>query len=257
MNLRDRIVDQLPVIMGVHRNGAPIRQIAKYVAADAPAIRTALNTLEQDGFIKLARRGKALFVVPPDWPKPICPECRIEFERPKKSKRITCSRSCGVAMSWKNPAVRERRREALKVAQSAPQAVERTRRTNKARWSRPEEREKLSQRNREMWADPETAIKMAVAIAKAHREPARRKAQSEVIKARWNDPEGRAKLVQGIRRCKMSPKARKKCSEALKERWQDPEGRKKLAAACKENAKKATAASIASRKSRLATGPQD
>lgn len=206
LTLADEILAELPYMMGVLPLGPIARDVAGSIAADVPSVRRAMEQLEADGRAKIVRRGRALHLVPADYPGLICPVCRAEYVRPRKSRRVTCSRSCGVTLSWRSPEAAQRRIAAITAQRRTPEGQRNTAERNRERWSRPGERERASEQNRARWRDPEMRARLSVSIAKAHGTPERRERQRQAIKARWNDREGRAKLEAGMRRGKQKNK---------------------------------------------------
>lgn len=226
-SLADRVLAALPSF-----ERAPLaRDMAARLNTDEPHVRQAFERLESEGRAKIARRGRGLHLVPADYPVKICPVCRVEYDLPAKSKRITCSRSCGIKLSWQMPGVKEKRCAAITSQRRSPEGRANTAERNRKRWSDPTQRERLSEWNRRRWADPYENAKQAVAISEHHRQPEKREAQRQRIKARWDDAAGREKLVTGIRKSKQTPEARAKFSKLLKERWEDPVWRAKYTAA--------------------------
>ena len=227
LSLADRVLAVLPEFAS-----APLaRDVAVRLYTDEPHVRQAFDRLVNEGRAKIVRRGRGLHLVPLDHPSLICPVCRAEYELPKKSKRRTCSRTCGVKLSWQDPDVAKRRRDSIIAERRSPEARQRTTDINEKRWAKPGEREKLSEQNRQRWADPYQNAKQSVAIQKRALTPERRQAQAERIKARWEDEAGREKLLSGIRQSKQTPEARAQFSKLLKERWEDPVWRAKYTAA--------------------------
>lgn len=233
-SLADRVLDTLPAF-----ESAPLAQdVAEYLNTDVPHVRQAFERLEADGRAKIVRRGRGLHLVPTDYPGLICPVCRGEFVRSKKSKRVTCSRKCGIAWSWQKPGVRERRKEGISKQRQSPEGRANTSERNRRRWSDPKQRERLSKWNKDRWQDPYVKAELSVAIQKAQSRPDRVEFQRNQIKRRWGDAKGREKLVEGIRKSKRTPEARAKFSKLLSDRWKDPEMRAKYTAANhKRNAK--------------------
>ena len=90
----------------------------------------------------------------------ICIECGLEFDRPRKSKRQTCSRACWAAFGWKkNP---DKRIASIKAALTTPESRARSTEINNRRWAIPGARAKLSAWNRDRWADPATAAALGL-----------------------------------------------------------------------------------------------
>src|ERR1700674_140381 len=172
----------------------------------------------------------------------ICENCATEFEQPLVEKngkmrpawRRTCSRSCAVALSWKNDG--EKRRASISAAHSTPEAAQRLADFNARRWSRPGERERLSDWNRARWADPAIKQHLTEAIAANHRTPQMRQLYSRLRAEMWKNPELRARTIAGIRASKGTPKARAKFAMLLKARWNDPILRPKYLAAVRRTA---------------------
>lgn len=229
--LPDEIVGAIPDLMKAYPGGPIAAEVATFIAADVPNTRAAMEALESEGRAKIARRGRGLHLVPIDYPVKICPICRAEHEPPPKSKRITCSRSCANAMSWRRPGVKEQRVATLVAQRRSPEGRANTAERNRIRWSDPAQHALLSEQNRKRWADPYQNAKQAVAIQRVNAMPEKRELQRQRIKARWDDPVGREKLVGGIRKSKSTPEARAKFSKLLKERWEDPVWRAKYTAA--------------------------
>lgn len=239
MTLADEIMGALPSLMAVHPQGPTVAILADQLSADSASVRLAVRQLDDDCRAKLCRRGKAWHLLPADDPTPVCPVCMAAFERPRKSERITCGRSCAVALSWRNEATRERKSQAIRAALATPKARARLAAHNKRRWAKPEERAKLSEQNRRYWADPVNRAARSAAIAKQHGTPEYRAKASEIRRRFWRDPVSRRKMVEGIRRSKQTPEARAKFSALLRARWQDPVWRAKWMAAVRANALKA------------------
>lgn len=161
-----------------------------------------------------------------------CQNCGIEFTPPPDNKaRRSCSRSCAVALAWKDPESSARRRASIEKARRTPESRARSVAANNRRWARPGEREKLSERNRKMWAKPRMRKKLSKAIRAAQGTPEQRAFYSRMRTAQWADPEYRRKTIEGIQRSKGSPEARALFSKLLRERWTDPAMRAKYTAA--------------------------
>jgi hypothetical protein len=171
-------------------------------------------------------------------PERVCAECRKSFEVPivldtngkhrLPSKRLTCSRSCAVALAWKkDPA---KRLASLKRCKQTPEEMDRIKRHNETRWAKEGERERLSEWNRRRWAKPAVKAKLSAAIRKAQRRPEVRAAASITRMDLWRTPEYRNKNVAAIQRAHGSPEYRAKFSEMLRERWKDPVWRAKVSA---------------------------
>ena len=153
----------------------------------------------------------------------ICVECSKEFERPRKSKRQTCSRACWAALGWKSN--RDDRIASITAQKRTPEGRAASVETNRKRWSRPGEREKLAEYNRRRWAQPE--IKFALSAAIRDGWTLERRAEFAAFRARqWAEDEAyRAKNVAAIRAAKSTPEARAKFSALLTARWRDPKSR--------------------------------
>lgn len=242
-SLADRVLAALPGF-----TDAPMaRDMAARLNTDEPHVRQAFDRLEKEGRAKIVRRGKGLHLVPADYAGLICLNCRAEFTRGKKSKRTSCSQSCCIAQSWKDPKTHAKRKAG--IAKDKEARSTRAREANEKRWAQPGEREKLSELNRKRWADPYQNAKQSVAISKS-RTPEARAAISERMKARWADKAGREKLVGGIRKSKQTPEARAKFSALLTERWQDPVWREKWTAANREKNRRKSEAAKAKREAK-------
>lgn len=167
-----------------------------------------------------------------------CRGCGVVFEHPRKSRRICCSRSCGIAWSWKQPGVAERRKAAIRAEKATPEAKARLAAHNERRWSDPDERERLSEWNKKRWADPVTKAKLSASIQAVNGSAEGRKRASRIRTEAWQSEEIRERTVAGIRRSKQTPEARAKFSKLLKDRWRDPALRPKYMAAVKKSAAK-------------------
>jgi hypothetical protein len=223
-SLADRVLAALPGF-----EHAPLaRDMAARLNTDEPHVRQAFERLESEGRAKIVRRGRGLHLVPADYPGKICPICRVEYVLPKKSKRHTCSRSCSMAWSWRQPGTAERRHEALLAAHRTPESRAKKVENNKKRWAKPGEREKLSEQNRQRWADPYQNAKQSVGIARS-RTPEANAAISKRMKDRWASPEGRKLMEEtaALGNAKASSAANR--GAAMKRRWEDPEQRAKFA----------------------------
>ena len=108
-----------------------------------------------------------------------CVMCGAVYDRPRKSKRRTCSRSCAVALSWLAPGVAEARARINSISHSTPEAIERTRKVNLERWSDPKERERLSQLNEQRWGDPTYKAEVSAQIRAAWTPEIRGKASKQ------------------------------------------------------------------------------
>jgi hypothetical protein len=210
MQIDDAILKAIRIHIDATCDAPTIQDLTAAAGLDITSMRGKLRALCGSGQAIEIVRGRAKHYAPTNWPIPVCVVCHKEFERSRKSKRVTCSRSCAVSLSWKNEGTKEARVNSIKIERRTPEARARATRINNERWSRPGEREKLSKQNRERWADPEQNLKQSVAIAKAQRSPERRKAQSEAISKRWNDPGGREKLVMGRHKVLQDPDTRAK-----------------------------------------------
>lgn len=172
-----------------------------------------------------------------------CIVCGAGFALPPKRKtsdkrRQTCSRSCAVALAWKNQDSRAKRIASIKAERNTPGAKARAARINRERWARPGEREKLARRNRERWADPSIREAMSAAIRAVQGTPEMRAHYSQMRRRQWaEDQSYRERTVEGIRRSKGSPEARALFSILLKARWRDPARRAKYMTAVRSNSK--------------------
>jgi hypothetical protein len=96
-----------------------------------------------------------------------CVICNTEYDRPRKSKRRTCSKSCAVALSWQTPGVKEARTDGIIATKSTPEGRKRNNNGNKARWADPKQHLLLSKQNVERWRDPNYNERVGDAIAAA------------------------------------------------------------------------------------------
>lgn len=150
-----------------------------------------------------------------------CQNCSKEFET--ETKRLTCSRSCAVALSWKNPKSAASRKIGISKSKKTPEAIRQLAEHNERRWSRPGEREKLSEQNRREWANPRKRAKRSAGIKRAHGTPEKRYFYSRMREEQWaNDPEYRRKTLAGMRHRFDSPEFKLMFSNLLRERWLDP-----------------------------------
>lgn len=129
-----------------------------------------------------------------------CENCGAGFDRPRKSKRVTCTRSCAVSLSWKNEGTRELRSASIRVAVNAPQNVKRIIAENHKRWARPGERDKLSEQNRREWSDQAKAESRTASIKAANSTPEKRELYSKIADRKWSDANFRERAVEGMRR---------------------------------------------------------
>jgi hypothetical protein len=164
-----------------------------------------------------------------------CKICGKPYERGLKSKRQCCSRSCWIALSWRNEETAAKRRATMSIVQKARRCGANL---NRMRWSRPGERERLSEWNRKTWADPEIRKKRSAGIRRQARRPEFRKKMSDIRKRDWQNPEYREKMITGNRRGHGRPEYRKLFSDNLRRRWAEPKSRAKLLKAVRETAAK-------------------
>ena len=82
-----------------------------------------------------------------------CVICSSEYERPRKSERRTCSKSCAVALSWQAPGVKERRSESILEAKASPRGKVNHANANRVRWADPLQHEILTAKNVKNWRD--------------------------------------------------------------------------------------------------------
>jgi hypothetical protein len=257
--LADEIAGELAGLLASHPLGPTVKDLVAHLAADAASVRSAMAVLDAEGRAKMVRRTgtRAFRLVSACDPVLACKACHAEFERAPKSKRITCSKSCGVALSWRDPAAKERRASGIRAQRATPEGKANTQARNATRWARPGERERLSESNRRRWADPIAAAETAAALKAVNGSAENREKARQARQAAWDDPETRERYLEGIRRSKSDPASRERFSVALRERWKDPVWRGKLLAATRRNAKKATAASVEAQRLRreASSGP--
>lgn len=224
--LADEIHDLLANLMAEFPLGPTVQVLTERLSASAPDIRRAMERLDGEGRALRYRMGKLHRLVPlgyqPNGQK-ICANCRALFTLPyRKSKRVTCSGFCHVALSWKNPECRAQRLASIKIERQTPKAQARTAKLNRERWSKQSEREKLSRWNKKRWADPAVRAELSAAIQAAQGAPKMRKHYSDLRRDWWQQPGMREKMLAGMKRVKGTPEARAKFSALLKQRWQDP-----------------------------------
>jgi len=232
--LGDDILDVIAPVVG----GVALKSIAAKVGEALQFVRAAAEKLDNAGRAVLIVRGRggALILAPIPYATPVCRVCHREFERKRKSKRVTCSRSCHASIGWRDPAKKARRVAAIKAQRQTPQGKANSIARNKKRWSDPEQRERLRQQNKARWGDPVMKARMVAAIRNVRRQPEKRAQSSEIRKRHWADPKKCAKMIAGIKRSKSTPEARAKFSKLLKDRWADPVLRKKYLAAVRRTA---------------------
>lgn len=164
-----------------------------------------------------------------------CENCGTEFLA--YTKRRSCSRSCAVALAWKDPEKSAKRRASITAVRRRPESRAASTAANYWRWCQLGAREKMAEQSRQRWAKPRMRKKMSKAIRAAQGTPEQRAFYSEMRTAQWaNNPEYRRKVVEGMRRHHTSPEARANFSILLTERWKDPEIRAKMVAANRRNA---------------------
>ena len=237
--LAEEIVRELPRMMEAHAKGPRAADIARHMACGEPHARAAMLAIKEAGTATVVRypgsTGRpARHLVPLahdfGFRARACKMCDVLFEYAPKSKRMCCTRACGIAWSWTRPGVKERRRAGILEERKTPEAKARLAAHNKRRWSDPAQRKALSEQNRREWADPTKKAKRAARIQARNGSREGRKRASKIRKSFWDDPDGRQKMVDGIRKSKQTPEARAQFSELLRERWKDPEMRKKYTA---------------------------
>lgn len=210
--LAEEILAVLPDLMAAHPDGPALADVAARLSATWADVRRMAGRLDAEERAILVRRkgSRTLYLVPTDYPILACRHCHVAFERPKKSKRRCCSRSCAIAWSWTRPGAAEKRRAGLRAERSTPEARERQSHRSRQRWDRPGERAKQAERNRRRWADPETRDAMSAALRQAQGTPERRAKYSAIRREAWADPAFREKTVAGIRRSKAKAKAKRR-----------------------------------------------
>lgn len=169
----------------------------------------------------------------------LCENCGTEFATPTSNpRRRSCSRSCAVALSWKNSDTAARRQASIKAQKNTPEGRAQSTESNNKRWSIPGQRERLSDWNRERWADPKTREELSAAIKATHSTPEMRAFYSQLRTADWARPSYREKMIAAVRAHHGTPEARAKFSVLLRGRWQDPILRPKYLAGVRANAAK-------------------
>lgn len=242
------LADEIISLLVSHPRGLSIANAASELSVPALRVRDAFITLHSTKRAVVAKRGQggAFFLHAAGYPA--CFVCHRQFARGKKSKRITCGRSCAVSLSWRSEDARKNRLASIIKERRTPVALARTKAANDKRWSRPGERERLSEANRLRWADPTFKAKTSASIQAVNGSAQARARSSLMRKEQWKDPKFRQATVAGIRKSKQSDEARAKFSDLTKARWRDPEWRKKWLPAVRRNAAKAGRASQAKRK---------
>lgn len=238
LTLADEVLAALPALSKANRGGVSVSIVATHMAAAETDVRRAFVRLGAKNYALLVRERTGYRLFPAGSRFKTCGTCQKTFICLPRSTRVTCTRTCAVAMSWKNPETAARRRASIRAEKLTPQARQRTVEINNRRWARPGEREKLSARNRETWADPKTAAKRTAGIRKAHRTPEKRAFYSELRRKDFQDPAYRARHLEAVRQAKASPEHRASLSESMRKRWQDPKQRAVMLAAVRRNAKK-------------------
>lgn len=260
MTLATDLLASLPKLTQRHPRGPMAKDMAAFVAASIPAVLDAARQLDAEGLAIFLRYpgSKARHLVPLAFdlgPQGrVCANCRVVFGQPKKGRRRCCGRSCGIAWSWKQPGVAERRRSGIVAERATPEARARLAEHNRRRWSDPDQHAVLSEQNRRQWADPVARARRSTSIQAANGSAEARAAWSAMRKEMWEDPGYRAKACAGIKASKSTPEARALFSELLRARWQDPVLREKYLAAVRKNAKD-IAARRASRRDAATASP--
>lgn len=155
----------------------------------------------------------------------VCIVCLESFDRAPKSKRVTCSRSCAVALAWaKNP---EQRCASISIAHQRPEAQLRLAAHNKRRWAKPEEHEKIAEESRQRWADKDMRREMRDKMRETQRSPRMRRLYSVNMQLRWDDPEWKAKTLAAINSSEAVRAYRNSFGDHLRERWKKPRLRRK------------------------------
>lgn len=232
-------------LVGLAQQGeVSAKDAAKVLALPVPAVIEAMKEADADGRARMFRRGQggAVYLAPNGSQHLICPNCRMEFERPKKSRRKSCSRSCAVALSWTDPKVRDRRVSGIKADCAKPERRAKLAELNRKRWARPEEKEKLAEQNRKMWHDPYRAARRSVSIKAAHSTPERREFYAELRRKEWADPEKRRERIEAMKAAKSTPEFKQRFRKLMEDRWKDPELRKKFVEANRRRAERQKAA---------------
>lgn len=231
------LADEIMALVATHTDGPTIALCMAATGADRIAIREAMERLDGEGRAILAKRGKVLHLLPLDHSEAVCKNCRTIFNRTGKQR--TCSRSCAVALSWKNPACRKARIIGIRQERKTQKAKDRQAAANRKRWADPENRKRLSEWNKRHWRDPVTRAERAAQIRIAQSKPEYRAALSERRRKFWADPVKRAKHSARLKEVKNNPEHKKLVSDNMRRRWADPVTRKQLLAAVKRNSAKA------------------
>lgn len=231
-------------------NPSPLSSIAATLGVDPSNIRRIALALAMADLAVIVRRGKILNLASLSFKGCACKSCYAEFQRPKKSKRKCCSRSCGIAWSWNRPGVREKRCAGIRAERKTPAARARLDAHNQRRWSKPGEREKLSEQNRREWSDPEKRQARAASIRAVNGSAEFRKLCSDIRKAYWQkDSASRDEHLAAITAAMTSPEMRAKRSAENQRRYRGTATRERYLEVSRKNIAKATAAITGKKKS--------
>lgn len=226
------LADQVLDLMGPL--GVTLTQAAVAIGEPKAVVRAAFGKIDADRRATLVRRGKGGgLLLLPTGEVHACKTCQREFMRGPKSKRVTCSRHCAVALGWVDPQKRANKIAGIKRQRATPAAKRKQAETNGKRWSDPKQRERLSEWNKKRWADPITKAELSSKIRVHHSGEKYRKKMANLRKADWEKPEYREKMTKAVRTTLGSPEYRAKFSKLLRERWQDPKMRAKFTEANK------------------------
>jgi hypothetical protein len=222
------LADEVLALVGP--NGVSLIEAAKALVADKPSVRAAFLKLDAEGKAIAARsrgQGRAWRLLSLGDKTPVCKICHREFERPRKSKRATCSRECWASFGWHNPEGKQKRIAAIKRQRASAEGRANTAARNKTLWSDPKQRERLAEWSRKRWSDPEVKAKMSAAIHAVQSKPEMRARYSEIRKAQWKDPVIRERMHEAAKKSQKTQAYREKLRKLVKERWKDPYFREK------------------------------
>ncbi len=235
MKKRQSVADQIIAAIPEGRAGLSLEDAAGFVGGPLTDSRKAFEKVAADGHAMLVRRGHGgrLFLVRLDAGVLSCVMCQREYQRGKKSKRVTCSTPCAMSYGWAKagPEAAKKRGEAIAASHDTPEQRARLAAHNKRRWAKPSEKEKLAAQNRREWKDPEKAAIRAAKIRINHQKPEMREFYSKLRKSDWQRPEY-AEMVKAKAHASQKVAAyRARFSTLMKQRWADGDLRKKYTAA--------------------------
>jgi len=141
---------------------------------------------------------------------------------------------------WQDPAMRDKRSQAIKLAWDNPHYRENMSEANIIRWENPEFREKMIKAFNEPQA---IQNRRAAAVESWGGNTERKQSMSNTMLEKWEDPVYRQRRAEGMLEAQGKPEYKENCSVAALQRWQDENFREKRAEAmatveCKEKMSK-------------------